>query len=674
MINWTFDKIARLQELVCSPEEYSESQIASILTKEFEETFSRDAVHNKILRLNLRELIDKPITDFKPYYNKYRDIIEGEGEVQKVFNVSENQVAIKIPKDRLKILHLGDLHIPFQNDEQVQIAINRNRTADIVVAVEMSDCYSISRFNKNLSVPFEVEIDNIVRYYEYLSETFPLIFVVSGNHEKRINKSFFKGVPPSLLFLVKTNMMRLLARPFPNIIVFDRPIIQINDAIFTHAEYFSKIDLKSGINAYNFLAEWKKTLDLDDYSLVVQSHCLSDDTEILTNNGWKLHNEISIEDEVLTLNTKNNQLEYNKINGIFRYDTFKEMIPLSGRKDFDLLVTTDHRMIYRNGEGYSECKAKDLKPSYMIPLAGNFVGEELPYSESFLKLIGLIISEGSFLTDNSTSGVRIYQSWSNRKIVTDLLDELGKKYTVTRKRLADRKVGDYTTKDDEAIIYINAESARDIHELLRGNKNIPTSLLNMCEHQFMALLDGLMSGDDTYYKDKRGGQYYTGNVDLANRLQELCVKHNLKSTLRSRVSGVNNTIGYVLTWYKKNMSTYQGNLDTVPYDGIAWCVSVDNGTIVVRRNGKTAIVGNTHMLGATYRQGGELKVMESGCLCRIPDYAVVNFYSKPQINGYVVVVQKNGRTDFDLTREYSFGTQKYIPAWSPLDREYINGL
>jgi len=346
MIDWTFDKAARLQELVCDPEGYSESQIARIMTQEFEEEFSRDAVHNKIIRLDLRSLLNKAVTDFMPYFNKYREIIEGEGEVEKTFQIEQNQTTVDIPSERLKILHLGDLHIPFQNDEQVQVAVNRNRTADIAVVIEISDCYSISRFNKNLSVPFQIEIDNILRYFEYLSETFPLVFVAGGNHEKRVNKTFTKGVPESLLFLVKSNMLRMLARPFPNIIVFDQPIMQINDAIFTHAEYFSKIDLKSGINVYQFLTEWKKALDLCDYRLVVQSH--------------------------------------------------------------------------------------------------------------------------------------------------------------------------------------------------------------------------------------------------------------------------------------------------------------------------------THMLGATYRQGGELKVIESGCLCRIPDYAVVNFYSKPQINGYVVVVQKNGETDFDMTREFSFPTSKYIPAWNPL--------
>ncbi len=346
MIEWNFDVTARLQELVCSPEGYSESQMATLLTEEFGTAFSRDAVHNKILRLNLRALLDKPVTNIMPYYTKYKDIIQSESEIAKDFIVEDNQLVVELPKEKLKILQLGDLHIPFQIDEQVQVAVNRNRAADLAVVVEVSDCYSISRFNKNLSVPFEVEVDNIVRYFEYLSETFPLVFIVTGNHEKRINKAFVKGVPPSLLFLVKKNMLKLLARPFNNIIVFDLPLLQVNDAVFTHAEYFSKTDLKSGVNASSFIYEWQKSLGLSDYRLVVQSH--------------------------------------------------------------------------------------------------------------------------------------------------------------------------------------------------------------------------------------------------------------------------------------------------------------------------------THMLGATYRHGGELKVIESGCLCRVPDYAVVNFYSKPQVNGYVVIIQNNGVTDFNLTREYAFESQPYVPNWTPV--------
>ena len=272
MIDWTFDKSKRLTELVCDPEKYSESKIAEIMTGEFGEEFTRDAVHNKILRLNVRSLLERPIPDRMPYYNAHKDVIEGDETPEKVFDVKPNQMYVEFPKERLKILHLGDPHIPFQNDEQIQVAMNRNATADVVVTTEVIDCYSISRFNKNLSIPFEVEIDNAVRYLEALSETFPLVFVMSGNHDKRIDKAFMKGVPPSLLMLVKGSILKMLAKPFPNVIVTDAPILQINDAIFAHAEFFSTVDLKAGVNVRNFLNEWKETLDLRNFRLVVESH------------------------------------------------------------------------------------------------------------------------------------------------------------------------------------------------------------------------------------------------------------------------------------------------------------------------------------------------------------------------------------------------------------------
>lgn len=270
MILWE-NKEKRLAELVSAPEKYSESQIATILSEEFNENFSRDAVHNKILRLELRTLTSKPITDIMPYYTKYADIITNDTPVEKNFNLDHNQYSIEIRSD-LKILHLGDLHIPFQEEEQLQLAINRNQAADIVVTTEVADCYSISRFNKNMSVPFEVEVDNIIRLFETLNSMFSLTFVMSGNHDKRIIKDFMRGIPASLLFLVQDDLLTYLAKPFPNITVVKHPIFQINDCVFTHAEYFSKLDLKAGVSVNNFLSEWKDTLDLKNYRCVLQSH------------------------------------------------------------------------------------------------------------------------------------------------------------------------------------------------------------------------------------------------------------------------------------------------------------------------------------------------------------------------------------------------------------------
>ena len=269
MIDWEPKKVNRLSELANDPEGYSESQMANIMSEEFGEIFTRDAVHNKLGRLdNQRILLDKPCPSM-PYFSKYEDVIKGES-VQKVFDIDGSYV--EFPKDRLKILHLGDPHIPFQIDEQIQIAVNRNKAADVVVTVEVADCYSISRFNKNLSIPLEFEIDHILRYFEFLNETFPLTFVLAGNHQKRIAKEMMKNLHPSLLFLVDGDLMMRLAKPFERVVVCKAPILQINDAVFTHAETFSSIDLKSAINVYQYIQEWRDVLGIRDYHLILQSH------------------------------------------------------------------------------------------------------------------------------------------------------------------------------------------------------------------------------------------------------------------------------------------------------------------------------------------------------------------------------------------------------------------
>ena len=266
MIAWTTEKEKKLQELVTAPENYSESQIAGAMTTEFEENFTRDSVHNKILRLDFRSLVKKPKTITAPYYDKYKDIIEGIAP-DKTVKLSDT-----IKSTKLKILHLGDLHVPFAIDAQVDTAINRNLTADIVVTCEVMDCYSLSRFGKFENVPLEIEIDNTIRYLEHLSETFKTIFVMTGNHEQRVAKTVFKNIPASLFFLIEENMLKALAKPFQNVVVIEQPYLQINDAVFIHAEMFSKTDMKAGVNAYSFLQEWKESLGLKPFSICLEQH------------------------------------------------------------------------------------------------------------------------------------------------------------------------------------------------------------------------------------------------------------------------------------------------------------------------------------------------------------------------------------------------------------------
>ena len=71
--------------------------------------------------------------------------------------------------------------------------------------------------------------------------------------------------------------------------------------------------------------------------------CYDDQTEILTNQGWRFFKDLTKNDEVFTLTDKN-FVELHKPNKLFEYDYNGEMYHFK-TKSLDLLVTPNHRMV-----------------------------------------------------------------------------------------------------------------------------------------------------------------------------------------------------------------------------------------------------------------------------------------------------------------------------------------
>lgn len=73
--------------------------------------------------------------------------------------------------------------------------------------------------------------------------------------------------------------------------------------------------------------------------------CYSDDTEVLTVNGWKLFSDVDCGDKVLSLNRETKNIEIAEIITSFSYWHEGNMVRYFNR-GLDLLVTEDHNMIY----------------------------------------------------------------------------------------------------------------------------------------------------------------------------------------------------------------------------------------------------------------------------------------------------------------------------------------
>ena len=90
-----------------------------------------------------------------------------------------------------------------------------------------------------------------------------------------------------------------------------------------------------------------------------KQHCIDYETEILTNDGWKRHNELNMEHEIATL--KDNTLVYEKPLEIFNYPNHQGDMYYIRNEHIDLAVTGEHRMwVSEDGINYGFRHAKDI--------------------------------------------------------------------------------------------------------------------------------------------------------------------------------------------------------------------------------------------------------------------------------------------------------------------------
>jgi DNA modification methylase len=155
--------------------------------------------------------------------------------------------------------------------------------------------------------------------------------------------------------------------------------------------------------------------------------CVSEDTEILTINGWKKWNELREGEELYSFNILNGKIEVDMVLEKFVYVVDDELIHLKN-DNTDQLITKNHKVVlkkyFRKQKNYIRRweEPEDWAWDYAINL-DNYTPIKLPlgaiYDGSvsigvdFASLIGWILSEGHFYKEKNkpnTNDIKIYQS------------------------------------------------------------------------------------------------------------------------------------------------------------------------------------------------------------------------------------------------------------------------
>jgi hypothetical protein len=310
--------------------------------------------------------------------------------------------------------------------------------------------------------------------------------------------------------------------------------------------------------------------------------CLSLDTEILTDKGFITYDKMT--SDTLVASVVDGKIVYRKPTKIIYKNYCGKMYEFKS-KDLALKVTENHKMLvkHRNSGCYKDMLSQSLFAmpneqrynTLQIPVAPIQDKADYPISDELIKQCGWFIIEGWINFDKRYNSKRYCFGQSIKSLKYSEIQAMVKKLGLNPYI--------YTRKDGLTYwVYHKKDNALFDSLLADGIHRIPRKWLNdFSLRQLRLLLDTLMYGDGTITRNT----YHTASYDLARDFQELAHKCGIKTSIRKSGKMYN-------CYLMQGDCTRIKEVSVTDYNGKVWCVNVDNGYIVTRRNDKIAVTGN----------------------------------------------------------------------------------
>jgi len=318
--------------------------------------------------------------------------------------------------------------------------------------------------------------------------------------------------------------------------------------------------------------------------------CVSEDTEVLTDYGWKRYDEIEKTDKVATFNLKTERIEWFKPERITVYDYDGDLVCLKNRTQ-EQLMTPNHKVVRKkfNSDEFELIEAKDLfkfKTPIRVPTVSGTTSEK-EINEDLLKLYAWLVSEGTF--SEGRERVSLYQSQKNKKNCVEIrecLNNLDLSWDETK------RIHGYA-KEPVIRLRLSQASSRKVREGI-NSKKIPEVIKTLSKRQVKLFIDTYTKGDG-HVEEKGRIRITTKNEELRDQIQELCTLCGYGTTTFLRKQNEVWQINII-----RNSITNITKMFYVKYKGKVWCPTTKNGTFIARRKGKVFITGNSPFTNLTF--------------------------------------------------------------------------
>lgn len=391
----------------------------------------------------------------------------------------------------------------------------------------------------------------------------------------------------------------------------------------------------SAIKDWKSYNKWKEERNQARYELEkkYQYDCYTDDTEFLTDSGWKKYDKIIDSDKLATVCLRHGLtqhkylgVEHQKFIDKFEGKYSGYLYNLYGYHT-DVLVTPNHRLLYRKVERKSHKKydlvldeISRMPDTFEIvrsisPCVKNYSNKDIfkniPISPiAFLSLMGWYLSDGvaTFKDTNKTFIKSINVSQKKYGRLHKRMENFHNKW----KKIASSSLYEYTkptggfrTEEIQEII-LSVRDKEIRNKIIKDcghtiNKRIPRWVFGLSRQLMNTLLDAMLRGDGTESRPDNSKIYYSTLRGLADDAQELAFMCGYETSLYGPYPYDKNGhkgdmyqvhINKTRTQFKECIRNQNIKKQHVKNKRIV-CFTVPNGTLITRRNGHVGIHGNS---------------------------------------------------------------------------------
>lgn len=332
--------------------------------------------------------------------------------------------------------------------------------------------------------------------------------------------------------------------------------------------------------------------------VLIDEACHDDQTDVLTDQGWKRFADLDGSEMLLTMNAHTHEAYYDKPARIVAKPYSGPMHYYSA-KGLNYAVTPDHTMLYGQRKSGKPLDWRTAQRQDIATWNNKFVKKAIDWtrpddsdlSDDWLSFLGWFGSEGSI--DKRLTTVYITQSAQREAHhrIFELCERLG---------LNPKSHGDQ-------VMINSAKLARELVQWGRTQlvRRVPDFVREASARQIGIYLDAYAEGDGYWHNNRE--VVYTSSPQMADDLHELVLKTGMPSVVSQRALAGSQSVfpdghtatstvdGYVVTrpYRASDAKMYNENEHVEHYDGTVYCATMaEDHLLFTRRNGYTMWSGN----------------------------------------------------------------------------------